>query len=117
METTAPSNHYTIHHHYDIRAEALNRNLCLRHAYNLIFLSVWLEEIGNREGKSHSIEQAPFSHRPGQTDCFKVSDDFAGAEIAQLRVFDSISFLIVTIESKAVFDVTNVLSIFIKMTP
>jgi hypothetical protein len=31
-------------------------------------------------------------------------------------VFDPISFLTVTIESKAVFDVTDVLSIFIKMS-
>jgi len=68
------------------------------------------------EGKSHSIEQALFGHGSGHPGCGKISDDFAGLEIAQLWVFNPISFLAVTIESKAIFDETNVLSIFIKMT-
>jgi hypothetical protein len=49
-----------------------------------------------------SIEQAFFGHRAGQPDCIKVSDDFAGLDVARLRVIDLIAFLTVTIESKSV---------------
>jgi hypothetical protein len=63
-----------------------------------------------------SIEQAFFGHRAGRPDCIKVSDDFAGLDVARLRVIDLIAFLTVTIESKSVFDVPNLFSIFIKMT-
>ena len=69
-----------------------------------------------REGGLGFNRTSFFGHRAGQPDCIKVSDDFAGLDVAQLRVIDLIAFLTVTIESKSVFDVPNMFSIFIKMT-
>jgi hypothetical protein len=44
-----------------------------------------------RRGDLDSIEQAFFGHRAGQPDCIKVSDDFAGLDVVQLRVIDLIA--------------------------
>jgi hypothetical protein len=68
------------------------------------------------EVKSRSIEQALFGNRPGHPGCLKVRHDFAGLKVAQLRVFDPVALLTVTIESKSIFDIPNMFSIFIKVT-
>jgi len=61
------------------------------------------------------VEQAFFAHRTRHPACAQVSDDFAGFEVEQLRMFDSIAFLAVMIESKAVLDVADMLPILINM--
>jgi hypothetical protein len=61
------------------------------------------------------VEQASLAHRSRHPGCIEVSDDFAGFEVEQLRMFDPIAFLAVIIESKAILDVPDMLPILINM--
>jgi hypothetical protein len=53
---------------------------------------------------------------PGIPAALRYPTTFAGLKVAQLRVFDPIALLTVTIESKSIFDIPNMFSIFIKVT-